>query len=89
MLQPGFLIPSLFFELLLYDDQIISLVLISVFLTVAYIVLSIRLIKQEREEKKQKEEEKKQKEEEKNDNKEEDVSTGHNSLKKRKVASVE
>ena len=38
----------------MFDVQILSLVFISVTLTVLYIVLSIKLIKEEREEKKQK-----------------------------------
>ena len=44
---------------LVRDLKIISLFLISFVLTALYIILSIRLIKQEREEKRQKEEEKK------------------------------
>ena len=62
--------------------------MISVTLTALYIYLSIRIIKQEREEKKQKEEEKK-KAEEKETEKEEDHSPVEKTVRKRKQASVE
>lgn len=73
-----------------FDVQILSLVFISVMLTVLYIVLSIKLIKEEREEKKQKAAAKKEEEQKKEEPAEEvQSSDSEKTLRKRKHASCD
>ena len=65
------------------DLKIITLFLISFVLTALYIILSIRLIKQEREEKRQKKEEEKKEEEKKEEKVEEEESPKTETIRKR------
>lgn len=89
-LPPGSPTPSWCSLGKVFDVQILSLVFISVTLTVLYIVLSIKLIKEEREEKKQKAAAKKEEEQKKEEPAEEvQSSDSEKTLRKRKHASCD